>query len=66
MRRRGTIDNVEFALQGWSIYHLAYKYRLTWSRGLDDETELVYVDNMRQLKDAIKEKTLGLYRYEED
>lgn len=61
MRRHGYIAGVSFVKTGWSIYNLAYEYRLTEGEG----SHVVYVNSMAELKQEIR-KIVGDYHYEQE
>ena len=56
MRRYGDIGGVYFIRQGYSIYSLAYEYKLTHN----GEASTVYVNNMTELREEIS-KLAGDY-----
>lgn len=57
MRKSGTTQSgARFVMLGWCIRQLAYKYKVS----KDGDTTIVYIDTMRQLKDAIASFELQL------
>jgi len=55
MRTHGTIGNVQFKAQGFCIINMGLKYKLIHNM----ESSVVYVNNMRELKNEIT-KLLGI------
>ena len=52
MRTYGTIGDVYFVKQGFSIYTLGYEYKLI-NLGDNTESQIVSVCNMKELKSKI-------------
>lgn len=62
MRSYGEYADVSFQRVGWSIYNLAYEYRI-WD-GYDAKS--VFVTSMRELKDEINKFVMGGYDEENE
>lgn len=52
MRTYGTIGDIYFVKQGFSIYTLGYEYKLI-NLGNNDQPKIVSVSNMAELKKEI-------------
>jgi len=57
MRKYGEIDGVYFVFQGFSIWNLAYEYKLSY----DCVTILTYANTMKELKQEINKFRNGEY-----
>ena len=53
MRTHGKINEVWFERQGFKMSHLAIEYKIS----KNNENKLVYVNNMRELKNEIQDFT---------
>lgn len=62
MRRYGDIGNVYFVKQGFCIYGLAFKYKLTFN----GENSLVYANNMTELREEIRKLSGESFNEQED
>lgn len=57
MRKYGEISGVYFVSQGWDIYNLATKYKLS----VEGEVAIVYVNTMPELQEEITNMKLEVY-----